>query len=97
MKAKTGFEAWRERNLPLPFPDEYRIMCDGSLKVIWDRLEKDWYRAHVEFTWGPDGALVARFTPRRDDHVIVFLWAADGRARRSAGGVRGRCRHPRAH
>lgn len=56
MKAKTGFEAWRERNLPLPSPDEYRIMRDGSLKVIWDRLEKDWYRAHVEFTWGPDGA-----------------------------------------
>lgn len=43
MKAKTGFEAWRERNLSFPSPDEYRIMRDGSLKVIWDRLEKDWY------------------------------------------------------
>mgnify|MGYP000863480464 CR=1 FL=1 len=56
MKARTGFEAWRERNPGLPFPDEYRIMRDGTLKVIWDRLEKDWYRAHVEFKWGPDGA-----------------------------------------
>lgn len=40
----------------------------------------------TDFARNPlDGALVARFTPRRDDHVIVFLWAADGRAR---GGVR---------
>lgn len=40
----------------------------------------------TDFARNPlDGALVARFTPRRDGHVIVFLWAADGRAR---GGAR---------
>ena len=32
-----------------------------------------------------DGGVLARFTPKRDGYVIVFLWDADGRAR---GGVR---------
>lgn len=42
--------------------------------------------ARTDFARNPlDGALVVRFTPRRDGHVVVFLWAADGRAR---GGVR---------
>lgn len=34
MAAKTGYEAWRERNLSLPFPDEFHIMRDGSLKLV---------------------------------------------------------------
>ena len=34
MSAKAGFEAWRERNPSLPFPDEFRIMNDGSMKAI---------------------------------------------------------------
>lgn len=30
MTAKTGYEAWRERNLSLPLPDEFRIKRDGN-------------------------------------------------------------------
>jgi hypothetical protein len=32
-----------------------------------------------------DGGVLARFTPKRDGYVVVFLWAADGTPR---GGVR---------
>ena len=40
MSAKTGFEAWRERNLSLPFPDEPRPLPDGSTKAVWTNLER---------------------------------------------------------
>lgn len=41
---------------------------------------------HTDFSRNPlDGTLVARFTPKRDGYVVVFLWAADGTPR---GGVR---------
>lgn len=40
----------------------------------------------TDFAINPlDRALVARFTPKRDGYVVVFLWAADGTPR---GGVR---------
>lgn len=55
MTAKTGYEAWRERNLSLPFPDELRIMRDGSLKAIWRNIEHGWYSLYVSFTWDADG------------------------------------------
>lgn len=55
MSAKTGFEAWRERNLSLPFPDEFRIMNDGSMKAIWNNIERGWYSLYASFTWDADG------------------------------------------
>ena len=55
MNAKIGFEAWREKNLALPFPDEFRIKPDGSLKAIWRNLERGWYSLYVDFTWDADG------------------------------------------
>lgn len=55
MSAKTGFEAWREKNLRLPFPDEFRIKLDGSLKAIWRNLERGWYSLCASFTWDADG------------------------------------------
>ena len=55
MNAKTGFEAWREQNLRLPFPSEFRIKPDGSLKAIWRNLERGWYSLYVDFTWDADG------------------------------------------
>lgn len=55
MSAKTGYEAWRERNLKLPFPDEFRLMRDGSLKVVWRNLERGWYSLYASFTWDADG------------------------------------------
>lgn len=55
MTAKTGYEAWRERNLSLPAPDEFRIMRDGSLRVVWNHLEKGWYSLYADFTWDADG------------------------------------------
>lgn len=59
MNAKTGFEAWREQNLRLPFPDEFRIMSDGSMKAIWNNIERGWYSLFASFTWeshrGHDG------------------------------------------
>lgn len=55
MSAKTGFEAWRERNLSLLFPDEFRITPDGSMKAIWRNLEKGWYGLYADFTWDADG------------------------------------------
>lgn len=55
MTAKTGFEAWRERNKRLPFPDEFRTPPDGSMKAIWNYLEKGWYSLYAEFTWDADG------------------------------------------
>lgn len=40
----------------------------------------------TDFSRNPlDGTLVARFTPKRNGYVVVFLWAADGTPR---GGVR---------
>ena len=50
MSAKTGYEAWRERNLSLPFPDEFRIM-----KAVWNSIEKGWYALYASFTWDADG------------------------------------------
>lgn len=50
MTAKTGYEAWRERNLSLPFPDEFHIMRDGSLKVVWEDIRSGWYSLYVSFT-----------------------------------------------
>lgn len=55
MSAKTGFEAWREKNLRLPFPDESRIMNDGSMKAIWNNIERGWYSLYASFTWDADG------------------------------------------
>lgn len=55
MSAKTGFEAWREKNLSLPFPDEFRIMSDGSMKAIWNNIESGWYSLYASFTWDADG------------------------------------------
>ena len=55
MNAKTGFEAWRERNLSLPFPDEFRIMNDESMKAIWDDFESGWHSLFASFTWDADG------------------------------------------
>ena len=55
MNAKTGFEAWREKNLRLPFPDEFRIMRDGSMKAIWNNIESGWYSLYASFTWDADG------------------------------------------
>lgn len=55
MTAKTGYEAWREQNLRLPFPDEFHIMRDGSMKAVWRNLEKGWYGLYAGFTWDADG------------------------------------------
>lgn len=55
MAAKTGYEAWRERNLSLPFPDEFRIKRDGSLRVVRRNIEHGWYSLYVSFTWAADG------------------------------------------
>ena len=53
--AKTGFEAWRERNPTLPSPDEFRIKRDGSLTAVWLKLERGWYSLYADFTWDRDG------------------------------------------
>lgn len=53
--ARTGYEAWREQNPTLPFPDEFHIMHDGSMKAIWRNLEKGWYGLYADFTWDADG------------------------------------------
>ena len=53
--ARTGFEAWREKNLRLPFPDEFHIMRDGSMKAVWNSIEKGWYALYASFTWDADG------------------------------------------
>lgn len=53
--ARTGYEAWRERNLALPSPDEFHIMHDGSMKAIWNSIEKGWHGLYAEFTWDADG------------------------------------------
>ena len=55
MSAKAGFEAWREQNMRLPFPDEFRITPDGSMKVIWNNIERGWYSLYASFTWDADG------------------------------------------
>lgn len=52
--ARTGYEAWREQNLRLPFPDEFRTLPDGSTKVIWRDLERGWYSLYADFTWDAD-------------------------------------------
>lgn len=65
MTAKAGYKAWRERNLSLPSPDEFRIKRDGSLKVIWRDLERGWYSLYADFTWDADG------TPKRGSYRIV--------------------------
>ena len=40
----------------------------------------------TDFSRNPrDGGVLARFTPKRDGYVVIFLWAADGTPR---GGVR---------
>lgn len=53
--ARTGYEAWRERNLALPSPDEFHIMHDGSLRVVWRNIEHGWYSLYASFTWDADG------------------------------------------
>lgn len=55
MSAKAGYEAWREKNLRLPFPDEFRLMHDGSLKVVWKDIRSGWYSLYASFTWDRDG------------------------------------------
>ena len=55
MSAKTGFEAWREKNPSLPAPDEFHIMRDGNLKVVWKDIEHGWYSLYASFTWAADG------------------------------------------
>jgi len=53
--ARTGYEAWREKNPSLPAPDEFHIMRDGNLKVVWKDIEHGWYSLYASFTWDPDG------------------------------------------
>ena len=53
--ARTGYEAWRERNLALPSPDEFLIMRDGSLKVVWEDIRSGWYSLYASFTWDAAG------------------------------------------
>lgn len=53
--ARTGYEAWREKNPSLPAPDEFRIMSDGSMKAIWNTIESGWYSLFASFTWDADG------------------------------------------
>lgn len=55
MNAKTGFEAWREKNPSLPSPDEFHIMRDGSLRLVWRNIEHGWYSLYASFTWDADG------------------------------------------
>lgn len=55
MSAKAGFEAWREKNPALPYPDEFHIMRDGSMKVVWKDIRSGWYSLYVSFTWDADG------------------------------------------
>lgn len=58
MNAKTGFEAWRERNLSLPSPDEIRTLPDGRMKAVWANLERGWYSLYADSTWDADGTPV---------------------------------------
>ena len=53
--ARTGYEAWREQNPTLSFPDEFHIMRDGSLRVVWRNIEHGWYSLYASFTWDADG------------------------------------------
>lgn len=55
MNAKAGLEAWREKNLSLPAPDELRIMSDGSMEAIRNHIESGWYQLYASFTWDADG------------------------------------------
>ena len=41
-KTRTGYDAWREHNLRLPFPSEFRTMPDGGIKVIREKVTRDW-------------------------------------------------------
>lgn len=50
MSARAGFEAWREKNPSLPFPDEFR-----SMKAIWKDIQSGWYSLFASFTWDADG------------------------------------------
>lgn len=43
MSAKTGYEAWREHNLRLPSPSEFRTLPDGGIKVIREDFIRDWW------------------------------------------------------
>ena len=55
MNPKTGYDAWRERNPALPFPDDSQTLTDGSTRVIWRDLERGWYSLYADFTWDADG------------------------------------------
>lgn len=55
MKTNKGWEKWREQNMGLPFPDEFRITPDGGMKAIWSNIEQGWYSLYASFTWDADG------------------------------------------
>lgn len=56
MNAKTGYEAWREQNLRLPYPSEFRMPPDGGTKVIWEEVAKGWWELEFGyFVWDADG------------------------------------------
>lgn len=58
-RTKTGYDAWREQNLRLPFPSEFRTMPDGGIKVIWEDVIRDWWELEYGyFTWNADGTPV---------------------------------------
>lgn len=59
MTTKTGYDAWREQNLRLPFPDEFRTLPDGGTKMIWESLTKGWWELSFGyFIWDADGVPV---------------------------------------
>ena len=59
MNAKTGYDAWRERNLRLPFPTEFRAMPDGGTKAIWVNVTHGWWELEYGyFVWAEDGTPV---------------------------------------
>lgn len=53
MTAKTGFEAWRERNPALPSPDEFRTPPDGAIVAVFRQREAD---DVITFLWDADGS-----------------------------------------
>lgn len=55
MRTNKGWKSWREQNMELPFPTEFRPTDNGGLKVIRDGLESGWYGLYASFTRDADG------------------------------------------
>lgn len=72
MNAKTGFEAWREQNLRLPFPDEFR-----SMKAIRNNIESGWYSLFASFTWDADGGTMEEEAIGQPDYYSRNLTLLD--------------------